>query len=112
MVEKLAPISLCLACGARKTDPLGACGSCGHTPADRRDRAKHMLVVARELSEAEADAATAGIAAGEELEFGEDALLTMEAALQADRPDPHWWLLWSSVLGVPALAFLVWWLLR
>jgi len=112
MAANTVPISICLACGGRKDDPVGTCGHCGHTPETKRDRAKHLLIRARELSESEAVAVSAGIAAGQELEFGADALLTMEAALAANKPDPHWLLLWCSVLGVPGIALLIWWLLN
>lgn len=111
MSENRQPISLCLACGARKAGPTEACASCRHQPRTKDELARHLLVAARELTEEEAESISAAIREGREIEFSQDSLLTMRAALDANKPDPHWLLLWVSVLGIPALALLAWWLL-
>ncbi len=110
--QKLAgPISLCLACGSRKDAPLVACPDCKHLPTALDDRAMHLLVEARELTAEEAEALSEAIKAGVAPEFSQDSLLTMRAALEADRPDPHWALFYGLIVAVPLLAVVLWLLL-
>jgi hypothetical protein len=103
-----ASVSLCLACGARKPGPLVACLECNHLPSTLEDRIRHLLIEARELTLEEAAEVTAAIQDGQEVQFDEDSLLTMRAALGADRPDPHWALFYGLIVAVPLLAVVIW----
>lgn len=66
------------------------------------------MIEASALDASALDAIANRIRAGGELEFSRDSILTMTAALKADKPDPHWWLFYGLIVAIGAILTLVW----